>query len=743
MTTFRALVALLFLSVLISGPSPSFAQTDWTPVDPKHDDPVVRTPAVCMMYHFGTDKSDPLYPGSYNNLAIGTDGNIYGASSNGGCAACHGMVFQMTPDGEFSIKHVFNGIDGDGPSGGLAGSGDLFYGTTYGGGKVEYSYLGKGYTKYNKTGTIFSYSAGSNGITPVWSFRNGWLRRVGKDDPPHTEKEKKDAPGSYPVSAPVTNLSGQTMGVTSYAWNQRYGSLYSLEGGFTAVENMDGSKALKLYSLSPGVTDNNFYGTAAYGSKGHLHGAIFKTSGGPLEVIHEFNGDDGSGPTNVIQGKDKKLYGTTYWGGMYKHRLGVLYQMNADGSDYKIFHHFNGAQGSQPVSALVWGKDNKLYGTARFGGTGGSGLLYRIDRDGKNYTVLHNFKMYITGRAPLGNMVQHKNGYFYGTTSLGGRHNGGGIFRLDVGYAHQEAMEPAGSRWCCSLGQGLVSSTILDPSQLKGHKYGTQKFGDPVGFVYTNRAGLLDIGHVRDMIDLTRYIYFWLMTSDRNNLALKGFPDGFVRPIQLPMNQDEVLRLAGAMAYMLGLSHELITWKMYFHKDEGEGRPFSLHRMPQDWSSFSPEDLVSNMVGIVIAWRVLQLNCEKDFDEAVDIEMEKMMKEIDAQPAEKTQRVLDYVEGFRFGPKNGKWFTENSFWETLWRRNFYANPWLVPYENLGAYRPKWLNTRVFEPYYKYFDFVVKTTVEGENGIFMERIYKKVEEMRLQYEKDYPGITKWP
>jgi uncharacterized repeat protein (TIGR03803 family) len=463
MTRFRAIVALMFFSAFMCFSPSSFSQTDWTPADPKHDDPVVRTPSVCMMYHFGTDKSDPLYPGSYNNLVVGEDENIYGASSNGGCAACHGMVFKMTPDGKFSIMHVFNGVDGDGPAGGLAkGPGDVFYGTTYGGGKVEFTYSGKAYTKYTKTGTIFSYSPGSSGVTPVWSFRNGWLRRIGKDDPPHSDKEKKDAPGSYPVSAPVTNLNGQTMGVTSYAWNQRYGSLYSLDDGFTAVENMDGTKAIKLNSLSPGVTDNNFYGTASYGSKGNLNGAVFKTSGGPLQVIHEFNGDDGSGPNNVIQGKDKKLYGATYWGGMYKRRLGVLYQMNADGSDYKILHHFNGAQGAQPVSALVWGKDNKLYGTTRFGGTGGSGLLFRINRDGSNYTVLHNFKMYITGRAPLGNMVQHKNGYFYGTTSLGGRHNAGGIFRLDVGYAHQDGLAGAASRVCCTLGQD--NALRLDPA---------------------------------------------------------------------------------------------------------------------------------------------------------------------------------------------------------------------------------------------------------------------------------------
>jgi hypothetical protein len=281
---------------------------------------------------------------------------------------------------------------------------------------------------------------------------------------------------------------------------------------------------------------------------------------------------------------------------------------------------------------------------------------------------------------------------------------------------------------------------------LSGHIYGnSQVKNEPIGFVYTNRAGLLDLGHVRDMIDLTRYIYNWLMTSDRNNLKLKDdFTDAMIRPIQLPMDQDEVLRIAGAMAYLHGLAHELYTWKQYWTKDEGEKwYEVSLHKLPQAWSSFSPEDLVSNLVGIVIAERVLQQDCAMDFDKAVDLEMEKMMKELDAQPVDVTNKVLDYVEGFRFGPKNGKWFTENAGWETLWRRNFYAWPWFVPYQNPGAYRPGWLNARRFEAYYKYFDFVMKGTVERQNGIFIENIQGVIKKLSQEWERDYPGMTKWP
>lgn len=728
---------------------------EWTPVDPKHDDIVQITPSVCMMYHFGSNGTgDPLNPGSYNSLAEGSDKNIYGAADNGGCASCYGMVFKMTPEGEFSIVHKFDGIEGNAPIAGLAKGnkeGSILYGTTYIGGKVDVESMAGNYTKHTRTGTIYSVSPGGGGVKEnLWSFRNGWLRKINCKpaigcDPPHTEEEKKNAPPSYPYAPPVTNKAGTTMGVTPYANNQRYGALYTLSGGgYSTVEIMDGSKALKPLSLTPGESDNNFYGTAAYGPNDNLNGVVFKTSGGGMEIIHEFNGVDGAGPTNVIQGKgtDKRLYGVTYAGGQYKLKHGVIFSMNPDGSDYKVLHHFDGTEGAQPSSALVFGWDGRLYGSAAYGGAGRSGILFRIDRDGKNFVVLHHFKMYVTGKAPLGNMIQHSNGKLYGTTYQGGRHNFGGIFSLDVGFKPR-SLEAAGGRYCCSLGQGIVSSSPIDPAQLAGHQYGTQKFGDPVGFVYTNRAGLLDIGHVRDMIDLTRFIYFWLMTSDRNNLQKKDFPDGTIRPIRLPMDQDEVLNIAGSMAYVLGWAHELITWKMYFIKMQSAPWVWSWHKYPQDFSSFSPEDLVSNLVGVEIGKRAIKLNCGMDFNKAVDLQMDLMMKELDAQPEAKTKEVLDSVEGFRFGSKKGKWFTENATLETLWRRNFYANPWLVPYQNLGAHRPGWLNAAWFKPYYNYFDFYVGDSVARENGIFIDDIERKTEELRQEWEKENPGMTRWP
>ncbi len=727
----------IVFSVFVIQVTSSFAQSDSTPADLKPTDSPNVTAEVCMLYPFGTKPTDPLWPESNNNLVEASDGTIYGASSNGGCAACHGMVFKMTTDGKFEIMHVFDGIDGDGPSGGLTkGSDDMFYGITYSGGKVEFTYMGKKHTKYTKTGTIFSVTAGSTGIHPIWSFRNNWLRRVGKGDPKHTEKEKFDAPASYPVSPPVTNRKGLTMGVTTYAWNQGYGTLYSLEDGFTAVDNMGGGKAMKLISLSPGVTDNNFYGVSAFGpkalKKGSLFGTVFMSSGGKLKVLHTFDGADGAAPSNVIQGKDGKLYGTTYSGGMYKRKHGVIYSMNADGTNYKILHHFNKADGAQPIAALVWGTDNRLYGSTRYGGSAGMGVLFRIDPDGENYTVLYNFK-HVNGKAPMGNMIQHSDKNFYGTTNLGGRHYSGGIFRLDAGLSKPRPIVNLISRRCCSLGQGDTwygvrwrTGGAIFPSEALGHHAGVGM--DNTGYIYTAKAGLIDLGHVRDLIDWTKHVYDLLMQAPRDQLPVFSMPEGEVRILKLPSDQEEMLRLAGAIAYVNGWAHELTSW--------GDLSP------GMDWSSFSPEDLVSNVVGVTIGQRAIRNHCTLDFNTAVDLEMVEMMKELKVQQKTKTQDVLDSVDRDNyFWNMEGKWFTMVIGVETLLRRNFDVFPWLVPWE-YPSYRPAWLNAVQYKMYYKYFDFAIYKPVDGKSGVTLQTMQTETDAIRKKWVTTNPKMDRW-
>src|ERR1700690_1717061 len=67
-------------------------------------------------------------------LAQGQDGNIYGATTNGGTHLL-GNIFKLTPSGTFTDIYDFDGTHGEYPQGGLSmGFDGNFFGTTYQGG---------------------------------------------------------------------------------------------------------------------------------------------------------------------------------------------------------------------------------------------------------------------------------------------------------------------------------------------------------------------------------------------------------------------------------------------------------------------------------------------------------------------------------------------------------------------------------------------------------------------------------
>src|SRR6478672_619284 len=67
------------------------------------------------------------------SLIVGADGNLYGTTEEGGSESCGcGVVFKVTPDGQETVLHNFNGDDGAYPIAELtADTAGNFYGTAY------------------------------------------------------------------------------------------------------------------------------------------------------------------------------------------------------------------------------------------------------------------------------------------------------------------------------------------------------------------------------------------------------------------------------------------------------------------------------------------------------------------------------------------------------------------------------------------------------------------------------------
>src|SRR5215470_716378 len=153
----------------------------------------------------------------------------------------------------------------------------------------------------------------------------------------------------------------------------------------------------------------------------------------PFEVFHSFTAG-GIPKGSLLQTSDGKIYGTSYSGGLFGR--GSVFMLMTDGSGGWIFstlHSFNDIDGSLPIAGLIQAKDGNFYGTTSAGGEhGGGGTVFRIDSSG-NLTTLHTFDASnYEGASPAAPLIQAQDGDFYGTTTVGGANFLGTVFKIDA-----------------------------------------------------------------------------------------------------------------------------------------------------------------------------------------------------------------------------------------------------------------------------------------------------------------------
>lgn len=136
-----------------------------------------------------------------------------------------------------------------------------------------------------------------------------------------------------------------------------------------------------------------------------------------VTTVFNFNGAKGSTPFHetLAQGRDGKLYGTTYTGGASN--LGTVFRMDPSGRE-AVIQSFEGTNGSNPAGGLTLASDGNFYGTTQYGGSANLGVLYKITPGG-TYTVLHQFLGGSDGSYPYGPPIEASDGNFYGASSGG------------------------------------------------------------------------------------------------------------------------------------------------------------------------------------------------------------------------------------------------------------------------------------------------------------------------------------
>jgi uncharacterized repeat protein (TIGR03803 family) len=229
------------------------------------------------------------------------------------------------------------------------------------------------------------------------------------------------------------------------------------------------------YALVQG-TDGNFYGTTWSGGA-HGAGTVFRISPtGSYTNLYSFGSADLGGQhpaAGLVQGSDGNFYGTT-WGADYCSSCGNIFRISPSGS-YTNLHSFTctANDGGTPFAALVQGSDGNFYGTTEFGGTNGGGVVFRISPTG-SYT-----NVYLQGSGPnpgvlIGALVQGGDGNFYGTTWNGGI-GWGTVFRVSPSGSYTNLHSFAGG-WAYGNDEGSYPYGGLVQGG-DGYFYGTTSLG--------------------------------------------------------------------------------------------------------------------------------------------------------------------------------------------------------------------------------------------------------------------------
>ena len=252
------------------------------------------------------------------------------------------------------------------------------------------------------------------GITPLHEFAGG------------------AADGAGPQGSLV--ISGSTLyGMTEKGGHGDMGTIFKVQA--------DGSGFILLHEFSGGAADGAeprgslsqsgrvLFGMTRLGGEMN-RGTIFKiqNNGAGFTLLHEFTGGaaDGAGPQGSLLISGSTLYGMTEKGG---HRdMGTIFKVQAEGTGFTLLHEFSGgsADGRSPLGSLLI-SGSTLYGMTEKGGYSDDGTIFKIQTDGTDFTLLHEFAAGIAGGfAPCGDLL------ISGSTLYGITRRFGSIFRMQA-----------------------------------------------------------------------------------------------------------------------------------------------------------------------------------------------------------------------------------------------------------------------------------------------------------------------
>jgi uncharacterized repeat protein (TIGR03803 family) len=266
------------------------------------------------------------------------------------------------------------------------------------------------------------------------------------------------------------------------AWAQKESTVYSFcaKSGCTDGE----------YPWAGLVSDKtgNLFGTTSNGGASN-YGTVFKiTPSGKESVLYSFckqsGCKDGRNPfAGLVFDHKGNLYGTTLYGGAANY--GTVFKVTPSGKEtvlYSFCKHSNCADGADPRAVLVFDQLGNLYGTTSIGGAHDNGTVFKLTPSGKE-SVLYSFCAQVfcpDGASPYAGVVLDTKGNLYGTTYVGGDYVGncdqmgcGTVFKVTPS-CKVSVLHSFCGQGNCDDGATPYAALTFDK---KGDLYGTTEYG--------------------------------------------------------------------------------------------------------------------------------------------------------------------------------------------------------------------------------------------------------------------------
>ncbi|WP_025631661.1 DUF4056 domain-containing protein [Vibrio parahaemolyticus] len=244
------------------------------------------------------------------------------------------------------------------------------------------------------------------------------------------------------------------------------------------------------------------------------------------------------------------------------------------------------------------------------------------------------------------------------------------LLSLYSGLVHaQQLKAPVGVRPCCAFGVDLKAQlgsvpvpffsleNVLSSSEVGTHHYndGSESVSGSLlglneeanGIIFTEQGGFIDTAHVRDTADYTYYL-FTLNQHYLGRAAHLDLPEELrVRRIRWYEQKKQLIekeklersaQAAALTAFRLAQWHEIAQWFGMV----------SVSGFKELASTFSSEDLYSNMLGAKLAKQVLLDNPELDqtgFSKAMDTAFKQALKDLKAQSKAVTKEKIQQLDG--------------------------------------------------------------------------------------------------